>query len=150
MNWYKMKKQAGSPLVGIYWDYKGEIISFTVPVDIAPHNETGFIDSPKDHAYAWKDVQAMYPELRRKEYESVPRGRVVAFPGGQKFRIFIPPERVGDKSLVSRIIREFDLPRSKTVIETDEHYLTDTMDMSSIFQDDPFDDDYDPDISDML
>lgn len=142
-----MKKQAGVPEIGIYWEYKGEIIAFTMPSDQMHPGVTGFTDSPYDHIATWEDVGKMYPELKRKEYDEVPRGRVVGMPGLGSFKLFIPPEKAKDKVFISKVMREFNLPPTKTKVETDEHYRTDTSGFSN-WMSDPFDDDYEPDMSD--
>ena len=113
-------KIASAPLVGIFWEYKGEIIDFSVDARTTSA-VAGFRDSPYDHYVAWDQMQKLYPELRDKGYDEIPRGRVIGKPDGA-FRLFLSPEEVSNQVLINKIMKVFQLPREKTEVVGDEHY----------------------------
>ena len=65
----------------------------------------------------------VFPNLRAKEYDEVPRGRVIGIEPNT-YRIFLPPDMVSDKSIISKVMKVFALPLGKTEVMSDEHYVT--------------------------
>ena len=116
-NYRKMNKIAASPKVGIWWLYNGELIVFS---ERSPTPVTQYSCSSLIHYELWPEVQKKYPELRRKEYTSIPRGRVESTPEG--FFLIMSKESGQDTALISRLLSEFNVPRHSYQIKNDEHY----------------------------
>src|SRR5205814_10666834 len=118
------KRAAAEPLIGIFWFYKGDIIQFADPISrLMPPGSTvepPFIDARYDHVTSWPQVVQKYPELAGQPYESVPRGRVTKTPQG--FNLLATSNIVANAILVRQIMRRFNLPNNKTMIEADPHY----------------------------
>lgn len=56
------------------------------------------------------------------EYDEYPRGRVVFDSGIQQYTIYADRCILKDKSLITRILREMQLPKNHAVTATDSHY----------------------------
>ncbi len=132
-------KQAASPLIGIFWIVDGEIVPFTTEVDSIPV-QAGFKDTNFYHYSECPKMEEWFPDLINKEYEEVPRGRVIGL-GQNGYRIFLPPDEVSNSSLISRVFGVFNLPRNNTEIVGDEHYVVDRSRQWSILNNN---EDYDP------
>jgi len=117
---YNLSKESASPMIGIFWIYKGQILQFAESVQNVPPGG-GFKDSNFTHDAYWSQVQRMYPELADKEYFDIPRGRVLFVINGV-YRTILPTVESKNSTLVSRIILNFSLPKGKTVVTTDQHY----------------------------
>ena len=131
-------KLAGRPEIGIFWVLDGDIVEFS---QAAASIEVlgGVKDVPYDHMRQWSQMQHVFPQLREKEYDEIPRGRVIGI-GADKYRIFISPEDNNNASLISNIMKVFNLPRNKTEVMADEHYIVDYASKMSLFDED--DEDY--------
>ncbi len=116
-----LKKEAyASPAIGIFWLYKGQILEFSEDVRSVVA-VGGFITSHYDHAAKWPQIQSLYPELKEKGYEEIPRGRINYSINGT-YTILLPKKESLNKILAMRIARIFALPSSKWVVMADEHY----------------------------
>lgn len=116
----------GAPMVGIFWIHDGEVIppngiGCSATIRDAPE-VAGYCDSPADHIGAWPLVTKLYPELRGKEYDEVPRGRVTMHKGSGQFLAMLPPEVVDDVDVRRKIANEFNLPKNNTKFIGDDHY----------------------------
>jgi hypothetical protein len=132
-------KTAAEPQVGIFWIIENDVVEFSEPVsNISPVQQ--FKDSPYDHMQTWQYIQKAFPEFKYKEYTQVPRGRVVMT--GDNFVIRLPPDMTGNQKIISQVMKVFSLPRDRTTVEADEHYVTESVSDMDI---DPFDEDFDPD-----
>jgi len=117
----KIIKIASVPKVGIFWLYKSGIISFMA--DARTEKAVGeWKDSPFDHFSKWDDVIKGYPELARKDYVDVPRGRVMYNAVRKTFRVMSSSTVVANKGDLVKIGREFSLPPSATEVLVDAHY----------------------------
>lgn len=112
-----------SPQTGIYWVIDGDVVEISQDA----HEQTwqaGFKDSPYDHITYWPKIRSLYPSLKHKDYDEVPRGRVIAVEP-DIYRVFIPAEDAGNTSLINKVIKTFQLPRNKVqIIDDDPHYWT--------------------------
>jgi hypothetical protein len=118
--YFHLNKEAAEPQVGIFWLYMGQVLQFSQPVSsVAP--VAGFKDSGYNHDSYWNQMVKMFPELNQKEYYDIPRGRVLFSVNGI-YHIMLPALEAKNKIVVSRIIRNFSLPRERSVAETDHHY----------------------------
>jgi hypothetical protein len=131
--YFSLQKEAAEPQVGIFWLYKGQILQFTQPVSAIPP-VGGFKDSNYNHDAYWGQMTKMFPELAAKEYYDIPRGRVL-FQVNGTYIIMLPSKEATNRMVVSRIIKNFNLPAAKSVAKADHHY-----DPSSMIQKE-FDDD---------
>jgi len=117
---FSLTKEAAEPQIGIFWIYRGQILQFSQPVSQVPP-VGGFKDSNYQHSTYWNQMTKMFQELAGKEYFSVPRGRVLFSINGV-YHIILPSKEASNTILCARIMRNFSLPRNKTVVETDMHY----------------------------
>lgn len=112
-----------APQIGIFWiigQGKNAIIA-----DLAEPMQTsteiaGFRDSPNDHIRSWPQIRALHPDASGKEYDDVPRGRVVYNTTEKKYKVFVPPGTT--KMIQNKILSAFSLPTAATVFIDDEHY----------------------------
>lgn len=135
-------KVAAGARIGIFWIVDGDVIEFAEDAATRPV-VAGFKDVKFDHVSEWSKMQSLFPQFRSKDYYQVPRGRVVGV-GADRYRLFMPPEMLNESSLINRIMKIFGLPKDKTEVMGDEHYVTQTetgFEDFEEFDDDPFDDD---------
>jgi hypothetical protein len=115
-------KTAAIPHVGIFWiDLKGAIHVETVSLRDAEDYD-GFKTFTGSHYDLWDKAIKANPQWQGKEYEEVPRGRVVyrKDPKKPEFIIYMPKQIVKFKG---KVIGKFDLPAGAVRIDTtDEHY----------------------------
>jgi hypothetical protein len=121
-----------TPLIGIFWIYKGAVIGATLPVaEGAVHSE--FRVCLLDHVDYWRELQRLNPELRDLEYEEVPRGRILYELTTKKYRVLL------DKVLIKPrwkqiILKAYRLPARRTYFLPDPHYTTDSAALDELFQ----------------
>lgn len=107
--------------VGIFWIYKGRVLADSVPA--AKGEEYGeFVNGLSDHCNYWVTFQKQLPELRRYEYEQVPRGRVVYNTVADTFTVYGSARFVRDENQRTMIMESFQLPPDRTRFQPDEHY----------------------------
>lgn len=116
-------KYAG-PFVGIFWFYK-DLVMFPHAVPLAEGLIYGdAITGVKDHADYWEELAmgqlSFLPEYLRKEYFSIPRGRVVYHKDTDQFHILHGNNLI--KRDLIQVRKLFCLPKEKTVFEIDTHY----------------------------
>jgi hypothetical protein len=70
----------------------------------------------------WPKVQKQYPDLRDKEYEQVPRGRVLYDAGRRQYVLLCSDVVAKNRVLLAQIMRRFNLPREATRVVVDQHY----------------------------
>ena len=111
-----MEKIARRPQVGIWWMNGDNLNPFPEP---AP--------APLDYSYStllhdtyWDYVQSDIPDLRSKQYTSLPRGRVESTPTG--FNIMLAPEMKDDEAAIEVILRAFSIPKNNYTVVIDEHF----------------------------
>ena len=122
-NYSKMKKEAGQPCVGIFWIRNtGQTIDFPKPLNTI-HGVSNFFDSPDTHYNMWNRVRTTFPEFAGKEYEEVPRGRVIFDGNSQRFKVYVPSDLV-NTIIKNNIISGFGLPVAKVDFIGDSHYIT--------------------------
>lgn len=138
--WSATLKIAGRPQIGIFWIVNGQIMPFEADANTV-QVVAGFKDAPFDHYSTWPQMQKVYPNFRNKEYDEIPRGRVIGL-GVDRYRIFLSPADAKNQTLVSRVMGEFSLPRGKTEVMPDNHYVIGQA-IDDVFDDDdevdPFD-----------
>jgi hypothetical protein len=110
-----------NPSVGIWWLHARWVIIFSRPV-LSVRPEAGYADYPHGHAALWSFVQRRYPELRGREYWSLPRGRVLRSVAEDHFLMLLPTAMASNHRVVSRLKRLFGLPPAGVLALTDEHY----------------------------
>jgi hypothetical protein len=144
--WAGQYKIAGRPLIGIFWIVNGEIVEFSLDANTIQY-VAGFKDVPYDHYTMWGKMVKMFPNFRTREYDEIPRGRVIGIQKTNGYRIILSPEDVSNPMITDRVIGAFSLPRGKTEIMADNHYVIDKSREFSMLSDDAeWEDDgeYDP------
>jgi hypothetical protein len=115
-------KKAAIPELGIFWiDDSGTMFAESVSLrDAEDYGEFKIFD--KSHYDSWSAAVRANPKWRDKEYDEVPRGRVVYKKDPKKpmFVVYLPMRIVKYKN---KIIGQFNLPSGHTRFDTsDEHY----------------------------
>jgi len=107
--------------VGIFWIYKGRILSDSVPWSEGEcYGE--FINGLSDPCTYWAKLQRQLPELRRYEYEQVPRGRVVYRTTDDTFLLYGSERFAHDEIQQRRVMEDFQLIGKRIIAKPDEHY----------------------------
>jgi hypothetical protein len=116
------KKRTATPELGIFWiDDSGTMFSESISLrDAEDYGEFKIFDG--SHFESWADAVRANPKWRDKEYEEIPRGRVVCKKNPKKpeFIVYLP-KRIGKYK--KRVIARFKLPSSHVRFDmSDEHY----------------------------
>ena len=114
-----MRKSRPNPRVGIWWLVGKTLVAFTETLDRV-QVVGGVRDSDLAHADIWPRVVGRYPKLRAKEYESIPRGRVLQH--GEVFHILMPKSFAGDQKVIAKLLKRFQLQSHCYHVVADEHY----------------------------
>jgi len=107
--------------VGIFWIYKGRILSDSVPWSEGERYGE-FVNGLSDHCTHWTTFQRQLPELRRYEYEQVPRGRVIFNTLTATFTVYGSARFVRNSVQRALVLDSFHLPPGNTRFAADEHY----------------------------
>jgi hypothetical protein len=133
MNQSKHKKHqiVTNGKVGIFWFFEGEILAATWPLQ-AGEEYDDFINGKTDHVHFWHTLQKQHSELRVREYQEVPRGRVLFNKSEGMFLIYM--DKVLFKSQTKKaIIKEFELTIAESKFLSDIHYTTTSKELDRIF-----------------
>lgn len=116
-------RESRAPKVGIFWIYQKSgrpyILSFQEEAQEVPA-VGGFKDTALTHFRKWTEANKIIKS--QGDYTETPRGRVLYDENRRKYIILSSTEVSQDDDLVTRIMRDFSLPTSNTVISVDEHY----------------------------
>ncbi len=63
--------------IGIFWFYDNKVIGVAHDFSLKEADSIGLIDSKYTHVDYWEILRRQLPELKDKEYEQLPRGRVI-------------------------------------------------------------------------
>lgn len=115
-------KKAAIPELGIFWiDDSGTMFAEGVPLNAA-EDYGDFKIFGGNHYDLWDKATRANPKWKGKEYEEVPRGRVVYKKDIKKpeFIIYLPKKIAKFKN---KVIGKFNLPSGYVKVDTsDEHY----------------------------
>ncbi len=118
-------KMASVPEVGVFWIDLETAKVYADKYRLPDADDVGTAKiGRRGHYDVWRSIQAQNPKWKGKEYEDIPRGRVVYFkdPKNPKFVIYTNPI-VGKPKYVKAIATEFNLPYGYYEFDvTDEHY----------------------------
>ncbi len=107
--------------VGIFWIYKKQVLADSVPwAEGESYGEN--VNGLSDHYTHWATFQRQRPELRRYEYEQVPRGRVIYNKLKTTFTVLGSERFIRDEAQCAMVLEAFHLPPSQTRFRADEHY----------------------------
>lgn len=120
----KERAGTGTAEVGIWFYFRGELITETLPWQEA-HKVLDWYESPYLHIKLWQTLSKRDPTMRGIPYEAVERGRVIyRIKPSNQFEVLLSPKSFKDKSLKDMLIREFSLPKGNTKFISDKHYVT--------------------------
>lgn len=125
------------PRIGIFWIYKDRVFGRSSPVTTGEENYPGLFDSPNNHSEVWEEDRTLlveFPELRGKEYFSVPRGRVLWNEAGQHAIVYMDEVLFSDRCK-GLIVDFFDLDGYEVKWKRDMHYTTSPDALGAIFDD---------------
>lgn len=117
----KLLTESYSPRVGPFYYIDGVVFEDSDDLRDATLVSTGFSDSNNSHYDYWKFSQSIYPEFRSLDYDYYPRGRVVYNNTTDTYYLYTD-KCLLDNNITSDIISKFNLPKSKVIISTDDHY----------------------------
>ena len=106
------------PKVGIFWIINDEVISFMEDLRLIKP-VMGFRDSEFNHYSMWSKLRL------RGDYTSKPRGRVIYNDNKEKFFVYLPSTLIKDRSVINKVLKTFNVPTSKALLKTDDHYEMD-------------------------
>lgn len=117
-----LSKTKATPELGIFWiDDNGTMFSESVSLrDAVDYGECRTFEG--SHFDLWSKAVLANPQWRGKEYEEIPRGRVVYLkhPKKPEFIVYLP-ERIGKYK--NKVIERFKLPSDHVRFDmSDEHY----------------------------
>jgi hypothetical protein len=121
--------QGKGPMVGIFWvDKKNRRIDLIhadpiKSVEMEPGAE--FINGPYAHFAVWELLRAKGDLPKKwvdKEYEYVPRGRVLYDRKRKKFKVYSSKSLAASQWFQERVLKEFDLLVNRTDFISDAHY----------------------------
>lgn len=121
--------------IGIFWVYKEVVFGRTRCTEEGQEGVKGLVDSPDDHVTVWEGVQGYrshFPELHGREYQDVPRGRVLYQQSTSRSLVYL------DKTLNSPAIRQliaqyFEFEAGQASWRADLHYTTRHEDLDDLF-----------------
>jgi hypothetical protein len=109
------------PKVGIFWLMGKRLI-----LDASPLSEAELygdcLTQRNSHIDYWTAQQRLGTVPRDIEYEEPPRGRVVFDTKADRFMVYADRCILAKEPVVSRILKEMNLPRGQTDVQTDGHY----------------------------
>ncbi len=107
--------------IGIFWFYDNKVIGIAHDFSLKEADSIGLIDSKYTHVDYWEILRRQLPELKDREYEQLPRGRVIFDTNKNKAIIYIN-ETLLKRRKVNEILNFFDLDFTSVVLRTDSHY----------------------------
>lgn len=107
--------------IGIFWFYDHKVIGISHDFSLKEADSIGLIDSKYTHVEYWEILRRQLPELKDREYEQLPRGRVIFDTNKNKAIIYLD-ETLLKRRKVNGILNFFDLDFSSVVLRTDSHY----------------------------
>ncbi len=117
--------------VGIFWVFRGSLLAATWALkDGEEYGDA--VNGLSDHVNYWPQFQKQNPELRKLEYQEVPRGRVLFSKAAQKFIVYMD-KLLHEPKIKRAILKKFDLPVAQTRFLTDLHYTTSQEELNRIF-----------------
>jgi hypothetical protein len=108
------------PHVGIFWLVGGKLLINSTPLNAA-EAYGDHLTHPRGHDEVWEQFQQSGTAPPEMEYEESPRGRVMFNKKTQRFTMLADRCILRDKSVVSKIVSEMNLPQN-TETDTDSHY----------------------------
>ena len=119
---YQDAKKAAKPEVGIFWlNPNGKVIMDGTPITEA-ENHGEFKDYSATHVETWSILQRNGIVPDDLEYDEIPRGRVIYNTKTRQYMLFADPCILKNKTAVSTIMSDFNLPWGNTVMDKDPHY----------------------------
>lgn len=100
--------------IGIFWFYKNKVIGISHSYSLKDADSLGLIDSDFTHVEYWEEIKRIIPELNDKEYEELPRGRVIFNVNRDKTLLI--------RNKVNQILEFFSLDFENTILKKDPHY----------------------------
>jgi hypothetical protein len=110
-----------NPEVGIFWLHGKKLLKHSVPLEEGM--EYGdFINGPLGHYEFWEKNGNRMPGLQDREYDQVPRGRVVYSGKEQTFFVYSSRKLIADTENRKILLEAFHLTEETVVFRSDEHY----------------------------
>lgn len=120
--------------VGAFYIVNGDILSNDT--EVTRGDEYGDFVNYSSHWDLWRAAQRAYPELRKVEYDTFPRGRVIYNKNTHKYTIYLDP-KLNNEIDIELITIQYRLKSGSYIInDTDEHYQSSDNPPSEIYLDD--------------
>lgn len=119
--------------VGAFFMVNGDILSNDI--DVRDGDEYGNFVNYSSHWDLWRAAQKYYPELRKIEYDTFPRGRVVFDKVNNKYIIYLDP-KLNNPIDIEIITIQYNLKNGSYIVnDKDEHYQSSDNPPSDIYLD---------------
>lgn len=121
--------------IGVFWVYKDVVFGKARPVVEGQEGIKGLVDSPDDHVSVWEGedgYRSHFPELHDREYQHVPRGRVLVRRETGKPLVYLD-KTLSRPATRQRIARFFEFEIDQASWREDLHYTTRHEDLEDIF-----------------
>lgn len=121
----RWRHRALVPQVGVFWMDLATATVYADKTSLARARDMGNIKiHPRGHYDVWHKIVKRHPVWRGREYEDIPRGRVVWFNELPVPRFMVYANRAGNTPrMKAALARAFNLPRGHYDFDwTDEHY----------------------------
>ena len=110
-----------APKVALFFDYEGKVLQASTPVKDADET-VGWKNHDMSHSDYWDLYKIINRKFKDIEYEKIPRGRVVYNVDADRFTLYID-KCLNKPDILSQLMGAFSLPRAKTKVGFDEHYV---------------------------
>jgi hypothetical protein len=114
------------PRIGLFWGLpvsnKWRFVGISSPLSQVDAIG-GFRTHPRGHIEVWPHILRRYPELRDRDYEAVPRGRVNWVEEGDQFLLLLDTH-LQTRKFIAKIMQRWHLPEERTRVMSDPHYQT--------------------------
>jgi hypothetical protein len=111
-----------TPKLGIYWWHKGRfVLTLDTPLQDIPV-VGDFIDIETGHEQYWLYARDRLHGLAHKEYDEVPRGRIIYSTPDGVYRVYGPGKLMRSKRFRQSVIKKFQLPWLSVKFYSDDHY----------------------------
>ncbi len=107
--------------IGIFWCYQNQIVGIAHDFKLSEQDSLGLIDSAYVHVNYWEELRSQIAELRHKEYEEIPRGRVIYNSLGNKTIVYMDA-KLFKKRIAQQIAVFFELNFDDVIWKKDLHY----------------------------
>lgn len=120
--------------IGVFWIHQGVVLGRALLLSGGEEGMPGLLDSPDTHVDLWERQPGLIKlplPLRRSEYFSIPRGRVL-WDRKQNRSIVYMDSELFSPDIKMKIMVFFGLEGCEVSWKTDSHYTTQSNDLAAL------------------